>query len=133
MRTRTMQGISARSTKVTAAALGVALAAGTALGCTGPSYRFADVDLDSSQYEVLGEGEAEATGVMLFNIIPIGNNDKIERAIESLRREWNGDEVVDVTVQESWFWAYVLNGYSVEVSGTVVQETSEARAGAERD
>ena len=34
----------------------------------------------SKDYEVLGEGEGEATGIMLFQLIPIGQNDRFELA-----------------------------------------------------
>ena len=91
------------------------------LGCVGTPYRFANVELDPERYEALGYAEADAGGLMIMNVIPIRQNDKIERAISAAVSSKGGDELVDITVQERWFWAYVLNGYRVTVKGMVVK------------
>jgi len=91
-------------------------------GCTGVPYRLAGAEVDATRYEVLGEAEGKATGIMLFNVIPIQQNDKIARAVDQAIQSKGGDRLVDVTIQESWFWAYVLNGYRVHVKGTVLRE-----------
>ncbi|MGH7288042.1 MAG: hypothetical protein ACREI8_08515 [Myxococcota bacterium] len=99
------------------------LAIASALGgCTGVPYRIPGVEVDPTRYEVLGEAEGKTTGIMLFNVIPIQQNDKIARAVDQAIRSKGGDRLADVTVQESWFWAYVLNGYRVHVKGTVLRE-----------
>ena len=59
---------------------------------------------------------------MLLQLIPIGQNDKIERAMQLLMQEKGGDALTDVTIRESWFWAYVLNGYSVKVEAKVLKK-----------
>ena len=32
-----------------------------------------------------------------------------------------GTRLIDITINERWFWAYILNGYSFEVTGTAVR------------
>ena len=33
-----------------------------------------------------------------------------------------GDEMIDISIQETWFWAYVLNSYAVNIEGTVIKK-----------
>jgi len=37
-------------------------------------------NVDNQNYKVLGEGTGTATGIMLFGVIPIGQNQRFERA-----------------------------------------------------
>lgn len=90
--------------------------------CAGTTYTLADVELDPNRYQTLGEGEIKTTGLMLFNVIPIQNNDKFQRAADYIIKQKGGDELVNVRVKESWFWAYVLNGYQITMRGTVVKK-----------
>ena len=92
-----------------------------ASGCTGARYNMPKVALPPGSYEVLGESEASAVGIHLFQIFPIKLNDKFGRAVDAAIAKRGGDALVDVSVQESWFWAYVLNGYKTNVRGTVVK------------
>lgn len=73
------------------------------------------------QYDVLGESEGSAMGIMLFNLIPIGQNQRFERAYESAIASKGGDALINPTISERWFWAYVFNGYVTKVSGTVIK------------
>ncbi|MCP4004206.1 MAG: hypothetical protein GY725_08430 [bacterium] len=100
----------------------LSLVASLAVGCSGTAYRMAAVDVDSSKYTNLGEGEMSATGLMILNIIPIQNTNKIQRAVDRILEEKDGDELVNISVKESWWWAYVMNGYKVDVTGTVLKK-----------
>ena len=91
-------------------------------GCTGIPYKMATVEPDLSKYEVMGPATGHGRGFMILNIIPVNQNNKIERAIESAIQSKGGDEMIDISVQESWFWAYVLNSYAVDVTGTVIKK-----------
>ena len=90
--------------------------------CTGHPYQMAQVELDPSKYEVITEGEIETTGIMLFGFIPIQQNNRVQRAVDYLLRQHGGDELVNITIRDRWFWAYVLNGYKTSVRGTVVKK-----------
>ena len=73
------------------------------------------------QYEVLGDAEASAVGIMLFNVIPLGQNQRLERAYKDAIYSKNGDALINPIISERWFWAYVLNGYVTTVKGTVIK------------
>ncbi len=73
------------------------------------------------QYEVLGEGEGSAVGIMLFNVIPIGQNQRLERAYKDAIYSKDGDALIDPVISERWFWAYIFNGYVTTVKGTVIK------------
>ena len=98
---------------------GAFLAAAILSGCAGTPMK--TQQLNSDEYTVVGHGEATATGIMLFNFIPIQQNSRFVRAQKAAIESKNGDAMINTQVQENWFWAYVLNGYKTTVSGDVVK------------
>lgn len=88
-------------------------------GCTGTPMK--TPQYDSSQYSIVGKSEATATGVMLLGFIPIQHNDRFVRAQKSAIEARGGDAMINTQVQESWFWGYILNGYTTKVSGDVIK------------
>lgn len=88
-------------------------------GCTGTPMK--TQTYDKSQYEVIGHGQATATGIHLLGIFPIGLNDRQVRAQDAAIASKGGDALINTQVQESWFWAWVLNGYKTTVSGDVIK------------
>ena len=78
-------------------------------------------DMASSGYDVLGEGEGSSTGIMLFNFIPIGQNERFLEAYHNAVISKGGDALLNPEISEHWFWAYVLNGYVTTVKGTVIK------------
>jgi hypothetical protein len=99
---------------VASACLGLVLA-----GCTGAPMK--TQQLDSSQYTVIGHSEGSATGIMLLGMFPIQQNNRFVRAQTAAIKAKGGDALINTQVQESWFWAWVLNGYTTKVSGDVVK------------
>lgn len=97
----------------------VLLSSAVLAGCSGVSMK--TQNLNDSEYTVIGPGEATATGIMLFNFIPIQQNDRFVRAQNAAIEAQGGDAMINVEVQEDWFWAWVLNGYQTTVSGDVVK------------
>ena len=70
----------------------------------------------------LGPAEGKATGIMLFQFIPIGQNTRFQTAYErALKSVPGATRLTDVKITENWFWAYVLNGYSTTIQGTGVK------------
>ncbi|MGC6372433.1 hypothetical protein [Pseudomonas sp. K2I15] len=88
-------------------------------GCTGTAMK--TQQLDSSQYTVIGHSEATATGMLLFGVIPIKQNDRFVRAQTAAIQAKGGDALINTQIQENWFWAWVLTGYTTKVSGDVVK------------
>ena len=89
-------------------------------GCSSTPLKI-PTDMVSSGYDVLGEGEGSSTGIMLFNIIPIGQNDRFQAAYHNAVISKGGDALLNPEISERWFWAYVLNGYITTVKGTVIK------------
>ncbi|MEE4130816.1 hypothetical protein V2I60_08400 [Pseudomonas viridiflava] len=99
---------------VASAAFGLVLA-----GCTGAPIK--SPHYDSSQYTVLGHSEASATGLMLFGLIPIRQNSRFVRAQDAAIKAKGGDALINTQIQEKWFWAWVLSGYTTTISGDVIK------------
>ena len=104
-------------------ALGAILVFGVAIGltaCTGTALQMKNPVLPNET--VIGEVSATATGIMLFNIIPIGQNERFVKAYEkALAQAPGATRLADVSISENWFWAYVLNGYKTMVQGKAVK------------
>lgn len=93
-----------------------------AAGCVSQPLTFpTTAEVSKGNYNVLGPGEGEATGLMLFDVIPIGQNERFVKAYDAAVKSKDGDALIDPTIQEHWFWGYILDGYSTKVSGTVIK------------
>jgi len=68
----------------------------------------------------LGPTEGHSTGLMLFQFIPIIQNDRFVNAYNQAVAKAGGNRLTDVTISERWWWGYVLNGYNFKVQGTAV-------------
>ena len=90
--------------------------------CSGRFYTIPTAEYDKSEYTVVATDSVTSTGIHLFGCIPINLNNKFERAVEQLKTRNGGDAVTDISVQERWFWAYVLNGYKTQVNATVLKK-----------
>jgi hypothetical protein len=88
-------------------------------GCSSMPVRFPAVT--ETGYEVLGEGQGSSTGIMLFQFIPIGQNERFEKAYRYAVASKGGDALINPVITEHWFWAWVLNGYTTTVRGTVIK------------
>jgi hypothetical protein len=98
----------------------VCLVLSLAFGCASTPLKLS-TEMSNAKYDVLGEGEGSATGIMLFNIIPIGQNDRFVDAYQNAVKSKGGDALLNPVITENWFWAYVLNGYTTTVTGTVIK------------
>lgn len=93
-------------------------------GCAGDPLKFSTPlnKIEGKDYVVLGYGEGTSTGIMLFNIIPINQNQRFQNAYDEAVASKGGTRLIDPIIEERWFWGYVLNGYKTKVSGTVVKD-----------
>jgi len=78
--------------------------------------------VQDKDYQVLGPGEGGALGILLFGFIPIGQNDRYERAYDEAVKSKGGNRLIDPVVSENWFWAAIFNGFVTKISGTVVKD-----------
>jgi hypothetical protein len=74
--------------------------------------------------KTVGYTEGSSTGIMLFQFIPINQNDRFVNAYNEALQKVGASRLTDVTIEERWFWAWVLNGYIFKVKGTAVIEKS---------
>lgn len=72
--------------------------------------------------EVLGPATGNSTGLMLFQFIPIKQNDRFQAAYNEALSSKGATRLVNPTISERWFWAWILNGYSFTVTGTAVKK-----------
>jgi len=71
--------------------------------------------------EILDSTYAQGTGILLFGFIPIRQNTRFERAYEkAVARVPGATRLTNVTIEESWYWAFILNGYKFRLDGTAV-------------
>lgn len=61
---------------------------------------------------------AEASGFQLLLFIPVNINDRHKRAFDQLRREAGDRVLADVTITESWHWAFVGTVYTTRIDAT---------------
>ncbi|MCP1446625.1 hypothetical protein J3D54_005757 [Pseudomonas sp. GGS8] len=54
-------------------------------------------------------------------VIPIQQNNRFIRAQDAAIKAKGGDAMINTQVQENWFWAWVLTGYTTKISGDVVK------------
>ena len=89
-------------------------------GCSSDPLKFRKCDM--TNVTILGEAEGSSTGIMLFQFIPINQNARFNNAYQEAITKLGGTCLNDPVVEEHWFWAWVLNGYTFKVKGTVVKE-----------
>ena len=71
--------------------------------------------------EIVGPVVGESMGIMLFQFIPIGQNERFGRAYDQALRQADATRLVNITIEEDWFWAWVLNGYTFRIRATAVR------------
>lgn len=93
-------------------------------GCVSNPVAFRKCNMTNAT--VLGEAEGSSTGIMLFQLIPINQNYRFDAAYRDAIGRLGGTCLNNPVIQEKWFWAWVLNGYTFTVRGTVVKEAADA-------
>lgn len=88
-------------------------------GCSSGPVRIGPVS--PSAYETVGPTKGGACGVLLFSVIPIRVNDRVQRAYdEALAGKGTG--LIDTELQHSWWYIpYVGPMYCTHISGTVIR------------
>jgi hypothetical protein len=89
--------------------------------CSGAPMKVQNPNPDKGDYTIIGHGEAEATGLMIAGFIPVRQNDRFIRAQNAAIERNGGDAMINTTIHERWFWAFVLNGYTTTVSGDIIK------------
>lgn len=97
-------------------ALGMLLVTLTAAGCTGQPVKLsATVDPRTVDLTKGRPIYAEAGGFQLLWVIPINVNSRQVRAYDELKRMAGNDAMADISVTESWTYAYIGTLYWTEL------------------
>ena len=84
-----------------------------------------------AQYEKLGPATGKATGSIgvlgtATNFIPMGLNSRVYRAYDRAVASVPGATgLVDVTLEESWFWWVIGSARTVTISGEAIREIKQ--------
>lgn len=79
------------------------------------------------KYEKLGPASGSACGSMLidgtaYNFIPVMLNSRVERAYANAVQSVPGATgLVNVTMQENWFWWFIGNSRCVTITGEAIR------------
>jgi hypothetical protein len=100
------------------------VAAGLFAGCAGTP-----VNLGSKVAGPVPQGEgrviaSKACGFQLLLVIPIGVNDRLERAYQLLQGQAGGDFITNVQLKESWTYGLVGTLYCTSLQATAVRGNS---------
>lgn len=80
------------------------------------------------KYEKLGPATGQATGALgilgtAYYFVPMGINDRIQRAYDhALASVPGATGLMDVTIQESWFWWVIGTSRNVTITGEAIRE-----------
>lgn len=87
--------------------------------CTGKPVKFANAPdltkLDTSRGRKI---TAQAGGFMLFSCLPIGVNDRQQRAYDELLSEAGSDRITNISVKETWSYGFVGTSYWTILTAT---------------
>jgi hypothetical protein len=95
----------------------VALVVG--MGCSSQAVRIGGHPPDP--YQVVGLRSGTACGFLLFDAIPIGVNDRVERAYAEALRDGEAKALLDPTIQNTWYYAVVGDLLCVDIRGDAVR------------
>ena len=112
-----------RSWRLRRIACGLAML-GVIGACSGPYTTIAPRIPDSAELGARTSGSA--CGLVLFNVIPIGINDRAERAYRNALEPTKATALGDVSVVDGWYYILIGEVLCAEVSGAVVVPRSAA-------
>lgn len=75
----------------------------------------------AGSYEVIGPAVGKTGGVLLFHFIPIAYNQRFKAAYDLAVQSKNADALINVTIEDSWWWGVVLNGNVTTIRGTAIR------------
>ena len=91
------------------------------VGCTSVPLKIPVCPAANQNYEKLGQSMGHASGFILFDFIPIGQNGKFKVAYMRAVRSKVGDALLNPSFQEQWRWTPIGNIYRIIVRGEVIK------------
>ena len=109
--------MSLRTSRSIAGALGAMVL--VAVGCSSHPVRVGTPP--PASYEVIGLRFASECGVLLFDLIPIGINDRVERAYDRILRSNGATALYNPTIRDNWYWIGIGDLLCTDVVGDAVR------------
>lgn len=98
-------------------------------GCAGIPVHFADAPIEKLDLSRGREVKAIASGLLLFDIIPIGINDRQVCAYEKLKEEAGNDYLTDIKIQDVWKFVIIGHKYvTILTANAYPEKTSQPLA-----
>ena len=97
--------------------IGIVLLTGIGAGCVGTTVHFADVPLERLDLSQGRKVTGKAAGFHLFDLIPIGVNDRQARAYEKLQEEAPDQFITRIKIQDSWKFLIIGHRYGTIMTG----------------
>jgi hypothetical protein len=76
-----------------------------------------------AHYVVTREGDGRACGLNLFVYIPIGTNDRTERAYQRALEDAQATGLMDTEVTDSWRYVFIGDLFCTAIHGTGYRST----------
>ncbi|MDQ1263375.1 MAG: hypothetical protein QG559_376 [Campylobacterota bacterium] len=82
-------------------------------------------------YEVIGKAEGSGNGSLgllgtAYYFVPMGLNTRVESAYDdALSSKEGASGIINVTLQEDWFWWVIGTNRKVTITGDAIKETSK--------
>ncbi len=105
--------------RLSRAAAGGALACLILAGCTTTPLRIPSESIRHDEIS-LGAVDGSASSIVLFGFIPLGENDRFADAYQRALAQRPADRLIDISMYESSWWAYIVSGHVVHVTATAI-------------
>ena len=100
-----------------------ALVSAVLAGCSSEPIQINTMEIDSARFDNLGTVHEDSTSLLIWpGCIPYKFNDQLKHVMNDAVASKGGDQLVNVTVNQSWWWAWFIQGFKVEVDGTVIKK-----------
>ena len=106
--------------------VGIAILASINLGCAGTKVHFADAPMDKLDLSQGHKVTGRATSFHLFNLIPIGVNDRQARAYAQLKEEAGDDYLTNISIKDGWKFAVIGEKYHTILTATAYPDKSKS-------
>lgn len=99
------------------------------IGCSGKEVVLEQVP--PKNYEVIGQAKGTGNGSLgviatAYNFIPMGLNTRVESAYDDALNSVEGASgLINVTLQEDWFWWLIGTNRKVTITGDAIKETNQ--------
>lgn len=103
---------------------GILAIAAAIAGCAGTPVALGNRSSDAKPVGSERTLTSKACGFQLLLVIPIGVNDRLDRAYQQLQGQAGGDYVTDVKIQESWTYAFVGTNYCTTLQARAIRASA---------